>query len=275
MKRLMIKTGIKTISLFGLFAVLFPSVALAQYQYSDIDPNTSGNCITLNQDLRQGSDDTLNGNNEVRKLQGALVRLGFLNVEPTGYFGGATFNAVKNFQSSNNIQPTGFVGSHTRSTVRDRTCNTNSNNTSTWNTACSINTTLSSSNYCSCPNGYVKEYTNNYNTSFVCKVKPNICPISYGNNVFTDTTCTCPAGYTKQAVTTNNTYGPITTGYTCVYNSSYSGTYTNTYTQTYPYTTYNPYSYSYSANTYYNYYANQTHTCSNGVVVTATQGCPY
>ena len=54
-------------------------------------------------------------NEEVRELQLKLKDLGFLKVDPTGFFGLATQKAVIDFQKKNNIEPAlGFVGPITR-----------------------------------------------------------------------------------------------------------------------------------------------------------------
>lgn len=49
----------------------------------------------------------------VRTLQANLKKLGFFNVEPTGYFGDITLEAVKNFQKKYNIPTTGIVATLT------------------------------------------------------------------------------------------------------------------------------------------------------------------
>ena len=49
----------------------------------------------------------------VRTLQANLKKLGFFNVEPTGYFGDITLAAVKNFQKKYNIPTTGIVATLT------------------------------------------------------------------------------------------------------------------------------------------------------------------
>lgn len=54
-------------------------------------------------------------NNDVMELQKRLVAEGFLKVTPTGYFGKATFAAVKAYQTAHSIKPvSGFVGPLTR-----------------------------------------------------------------------------------------------------------------------------------------------------------------
>lgn len=53
-------------------------------------------------------------NNEVMLLQTKLHSLGFLSVNPTGYFGGLTKAAVIAFQAANGVPQTGYVGPLTR-----------------------------------------------------------------------------------------------------------------------------------------------------------------
>jgi len=50
---------------------------------------------------------------DVYKLQEDLKRLGYFSVNPTGYFGSITKDAVINFQRSNNLLVDGIVGSQT------------------------------------------------------------------------------------------------------------------------------------------------------------------
>lgn len=55
-----------------------------------------------------------NTGQEVQDLQGKLYRMGYLNVEPTGYFGPLTERAVKDFQYDANLWVDGIVGTKTR-----------------------------------------------------------------------------------------------------------------------------------------------------------------
>jgi murein L,D-transpeptidase YcbB/YkuD len=54
---------------------------------------------------------------EVLELQKRLVVAGFLTVEPTGYFGEATFAAVKAFQAAHGLDQFGYVGPGTRAAL--------------------------------------------------------------------------------------------------------------------------------------------------------------
>lgn len=114
-------------------AIVRPTVCKAGERYSsengkpcpmtaaasaDIDPEPSASaCLSLAQDLRYRSIGTA-----VSGLQDYLQASGYLNSEPTGYFGLLTLQAVKNFQSSQNISPTGFVGPLTRAKIKALTC---------------------------------------------------------------------------------------------------------------------------------------------------------
>ncbi len=115
--------------IFGLVAVLFltvlivPNFSLAQNTLpTDIDPNdTVSDCISITNNLRYRDRDA-NKNGEVSTLQDFLQIKGYLNSEPTGYFGILTLKAVKDFQRDNNINPTGYVGTITRAKIKVLTC---------------------------------------------------------------------------------------------------------------------------------------------------------
>ena len=94
-------------------------------QNGDVDnSNTSNNtCYSFSYDMRKGSRDS-NTNSEVTKLQEALIQLGYLSQDPSGYFGTATYNAVKSFQSAKGLLSSGFVGTYTRAVLQSATCNT-------------------------------------------------------------------------------------------------------------------------------------------------------
>lgn len=61
---------------------------------------------------------------EVVMLQDMLRARGYLTTTSTGYFGIATFKAVKAFQKANSIAPTGFVGPLTRAALNKGIGNT-------------------------------------------------------------------------------------------------------------------------------------------------------
>lgn len=79
------------------------------------------NCLDLTSDLRQGSRDNVNSKN-IYNLQAYLKSKGYLNSNPTGFFGPLTFKAVKNFQKDNAIRNTGLVGPLTRDFIKKQTC---------------------------------------------------------------------------------------------------------------------------------------------------------
>lgn len=77
-------------------------------------------CTDIQASLNLGS-----GNSkkvEVIKLQDFLRTQGHLNSESTGYFGQATFNAVKAFQKAKGLQAVGNVGPQTRAEIKKASC---------------------------------------------------------------------------------------------------------------------------------------------------------
>ena len=74
-------------------------------------------CTTLSADLSQGSQ-----NASVTALQNYLVASGYLSAKPTGYFGPATFAAVKKYQSAHGISATGYAGPLTRASIHTTSC---------------------------------------------------------------------------------------------------------------------------------------------------------
>ncbi|MCX6751592.1 MAG: peptidoglycan-binding protein [Candidatus Nomurabacteria bacterium] len=106
---------------FGL--VLVPSFSFAQgTPPADTDPNApASSCVSIVNNLRYRDRDA-NKNGEVSTLQDFLQSKGYLNSEPTGYFGLLTFKAVKDFQKDNGISPTGYVGPATKAKIKALTC---------------------------------------------------------------------------------------------------------------------------------------------------------
>lgn len=107
--------------ILGLFAIVFvlaPVLSFAQMDY--LNPNTN-DCVNIVNNLRYRDRDIYK-NGEVSTLQDFLQSKGFLNNEPTGYFGLLTFKAVKDFQRSNNINPDGSVGPITKEKIKNLTC---------------------------------------------------------------------------------------------------------------------------------------------------------
>lgn len=81
-------------------------------------------CLNLGQNLSYGYSDatTIKKNGVIYALQEFLFSKGYLDVEPTGYFGAKTKLAVQNFQSDFDIEPTGFVGKVTRGKIKILSC---------------------------------------------------------------------------------------------------------------------------------------------------------
>ena len=110
----------KFIVLSFLISAIVPSITFAQQPY--IISNAF--CTALSTNLSYGNRE-INGNS-VSTLQVFLSTKGYLNSQPTGYFGVLTFAAVKKYQTANGISPTGFVGPITRAQIKTQTCSTSS-----------------------------------------------------------------------------------------------------------------------------------------------------
>jgi peptidoglycan hydrolase-like protein with peptidoglycan-binding domain len=105
-----------------VLGIIIPSALFAQTLPGDVDPNpNTGSCVNLNNNLRYQSRDT-NTNGEVSTLQDFLQSKGYLNNEPTGYFGFLTLKAVMSFQNGSGIDATGYVGPITRAKIKSVTC---------------------------------------------------------------------------------------------------------------------------------------------------------
>ena len=99
-----------------------------EFSGSGANPNNGGPitsseqslpCLVLNQFMEIGS-----SGQQVIKLQTFLVLSGNMSVWPTGYFGGNTAFAVKNFQNKYGIDSSrSWVGPSTRAKVAEITCN--------------------------------------------------------------------------------------------------------------------------------------------------------
>jgi peptidoglycan hydrolase-like protein with peptidoglycan-binding domain len=79
-------------------------------------------CTALRYALSLGSKDSKTGG-DVTNLQVYLSQTGYLDVDPTGYFGNATKKAVQAFQRANGIAPQGNVGPYTRAKIKELSCN--------------------------------------------------------------------------------------------------------------------------------------------------------
>lgn len=77
----------------------------------------------------------------VSRIQDFLISKGYLNSESTGYFGGMTLKAVKNYQLDKGFGATGYVGPYTRAAIKNDSCSystepvPNNPTTSTTNTS--------------------------------------------------------------------------------------------------------------------------------------------
>lgn len=112
----------KKLLLAGLFLFAFPGFAMAQVTpIADVDTVEQSSCINISNNLRYRTRDA-SVNNEVSDLQDFLNMKGYLSSGPTGYFGLATFNAVKKFQKASGFAPTGYVGPLTRAKISALTC---------------------------------------------------------------------------------------------------------------------------------------------------------
>lgn len=109
--------------LIALLLVVNMAIPVFASALADIDPNPdASSCVTIINNLRYRDRDA-NRNGEVSLLQDFLQSKGYLNSEPTGYFGLLTLRAVKSFQNANGITPaSGYVGPITRTKIREITC---------------------------------------------------------------------------------------------------------------------------------------------------------
>ena len=121
------KNFITKIGLALTLLLIINNVNVVRAQNGDIDNNNTNTttCINLSYDMRRGSRDA-STNNEVTKLQEALIQTNYLNQDPSGYFGNATYAAVQRFQTANGLISSGYVGSYTRSAIQSITCNNTS-----------------------------------------------------------------------------------------------------------------------------------------------------
>lgn len=105
----------------------FPFVSSSTHALvpSELMPLPSG-CLNLVQNLSFGYYDDVKNQKEgvIYKLQTFLKTKGYLEVNPTGYFGVLTRASVKEFQWENGIESTGFVGLLTRKKMKEISCAT-------------------------------------------------------------------------------------------------------------------------------------------------------
>lgn len=99
------------------FGILFLFVFVF-FPLLPINSNAQSSCASLQNNLKQRDQ-----NNEVKSLQSFLKQKGYLNTEPTGFFGTLTTKAVIDFQKANNINPAvGYVGAVTRAKIQSLDC---------------------------------------------------------------------------------------------------------------------------------------------------------
>ncbi len=102
----------------ALFSISFVSLQAQIYTTSQY----ANECVNITRNLRLGVSDRFT-NYEVSLLQDFLSpQYLYLPDGPTGYFGNATFRAVKAFQNEYRISTTGYVGPITRSKIAELTC---------------------------------------------------------------------------------------------------------------------------------------------------------
>lgn len=100
----------KKISLFIFIAFVF------SFTFSLSNAQTSPLCVSISNNLRFQSSDKATGG-DVSRLQSFLKSAGYLTASPSGYFGGMTLTAVKNFQKAKGVDATGYVGLATRAKI--------------------------------------------------------------------------------------------------------------------------------------------------------------
>ncbi len=95
------------------------TIALADI---DPEPQKPDTCLSFTNNLRYRDRDEYK-NGEVSLLQDYLQVRGYLNSEPTGFFGILTRKAVMAFQKANGITPpSGYFGPITRAKLKELTC---------------------------------------------------------------------------------------------------------------------------------------------------------
>lgn len=122
------KLTISIIALALLATVVYPGVSNANapiIDTKDIRIDSSGSiarrpCMAIDSNLSFGSRDGVD--TSVNRMQLILKLYGFLKVEPTGYFGMLTREAVKDFQKAHGLPPTGFFGPLSRGVIKKLTC---------------------------------------------------------------------------------------------------------------------------------------------------------
>ncbi len=104
-----------------LTAILFSGTILSTFLFTQTAFSATLNCTDLKTTLRQGMNNKSNGS-EIIFLQDFLRARGHLSSLSTGFFGEATFKAVKSFQTTQKIQAVGSVGPLTRAEIKKISC---------------------------------------------------------------------------------------------------------------------------------------------------------
>ncbi|MEA4967693.1 MAG: peptidoglycan-binding domain-containing protein, partial [Bacteroidaceae bacterium] len=90
-------------------------------RFINLDPLDYPYCVNLTRNFGYGSRDADTGR-EVSALQGYLYSRGYMDVEPTGYFGNITAISLGKFQLRNQITVTGSVNPEVISIMKELTC---------------------------------------------------------------------------------------------------------------------------------------------------------
>ena len=109
--------------LFLLAFFINPVLSLAEVvETTSASSVESAVCVSINKSLRYRTSDRTVNSKDVTSLQNFLKEKGYLKVEPNGYFGEGTLQAVKDFQKDNDLVSAGFVGPLTRGLINKYTC---------------------------------------------------------------------------------------------------------------------------------------------------------
>ena len=98
------------------------SLIFSTYSISFAQTNNDLNCIELNYNLTYKKSRDVSTKGEVTVLQNFLKENGYMKVDPNGFFGPSTFNAVKSFQKNNKLSSSGYVGAITRARIKEISC---------------------------------------------------------------------------------------------------------------------------------------------------------
>jgi peptidoglycan hydrolase-like protein with peptidoglycan-binding domain len=110
-------------TLYALPAEAIRDIMPISASVGDVDTIQTSTCLDLQSaSLRYKATDSMT-NGEVSMLQDFLVATSLLKTQVTGYFGLATFSAVKQFQKKSGFSPTGYVGPLTKAKIKEMSCN--------------------------------------------------------------------------------------------------------------------------------------------------------